>query len=81
MKPPICRLCGRDMLGKLDGGDLVAFADYQAPPVGVAGHPHGAEWFCGEHLAAAREASGLDCAEAMRRLRERYGIAAPSWHD
>ncbi|QWP77803.1 hypothetical protein J5226_05155 [Lysobacter sp. K5869] len=76
MKPPLCHLCGRDMRGERapEGADLVAFADYRPLPTGVAGHPHGCEWFCAEHLEAARELKSLDYAEAMARLRERYGI-------
>ena len=75
MKPPICHLCGRNMLdaGGPEGADLVAFADFQPLPYGVAGHPHGLEWFCAEHLSAAQSLARLDCAEAMRQLRERYG--------
>ncbi|MET4729688.1 hypothetical protein ABIE09_003502 [Lysobacter enzymogenes] len=74
MKPPICHLCGRNMLGEGGPeGDLVAFADFQPLPHGVAGHPHGLEWFCAEHLSAAQSLARLDCAEAMQQLRERYG--------
>jgi len=76
MKPPVCHLCGRNMIGSAasQGADLVAFADAQSLPHGMAGHPHGLEWFCAEHLGAARALAGLDYAEAMRRLRERYGL-------
>ncbi|SDY19121.1 hypothetical protein, partial [Lysobacter enzymogenes] len=59
MKPPICHLCGRNMLGEGGPeGDLVAFADFQPLPYGVAGHPHGLEWFCAEHLSAAQSMPG-----------------------
>lgn len=70
MKPPICQLCHRHCAG---AADLVQFADYTALPPGMTGHPHGLEWFCAEHLEAARALAALPVAEAMARLEQRYG--------
>ncbi len=75
MRPPICALCHRDFRREPEGGGLVHFRDQESLPDGMVGHPHGVEWFCGRHLAAAQELSGSSLAEAMRKLRRRYW-----WH-
>jgi hypothetical protein len=77
MKPPICRLCN----GTLDAresraghtGDWVAFADYEALPERMVGHPRGLEWFCSEHVAAARALSSRSTQEALIELQRRFG--------
>ncbi len=38
----------------------------------MVGHPHGVEWFCDRHLAAAQELSGSSLNDAMGELRRRY---------
>ena len=74
MRPPICAACDRDFCENAkDSGeefDLVKFADYEALPPGMTGHPRGYEWFCQKHLDAARKLSHLPLAEAVRILRQ-----------
>ncbi len=72
MKPPICHLCNRDFLHTSHDGDLVRFADYEPLPPEVDGHPCGLEWFCADHLEAARMLATLTSAEAMVSLRARF---------
>jgi len=71
MKPPVCRVCHKD-LGPDEGG-LVCFAkrpsdrdwDRRAAGPGFTGHPPDCDWFCGEHHGAALEHSHLPIDEAM----------------
>ncbi len=77
MKPAICDLCLNDFRSEMfhaaSGGDLVRFADYSPLDAGCAGHPHGYEWFCAEHLASAQALASLNYADAMARLLRQFG--------
>ncbi len=76
MRPPLCAVC-HVRFGPDEGG-LVAFAlderargfhaRRQAEP-GFVGHPPEQEWFCAEHVGAARSLTMLTRAEALTRLR------------
>lgn len=82
MKPPICRLCGRDFDPTEEGG-AVSFepgrdpwwegrvdaeeVERSGPPTG---HPPHVDWFCGEHLEAAEAQSHLQKGEALDRLED-----------
>lgn len=81
MKPPVCHLC-RKHLELDDGpylengyGDLVKFMDYRPLPLPCVGHPHGLEWFCKEHIAAAKKLSYLDAKTALHQLQVEFDIA------
>lgn len=84
MRPPCCGLCGRDM-DEHDQGGLVSFAlrpedeawKARAEAEQLVGHPPWMEWFCGEHLAAARALAHLTRPQAMARLREGLRGKAP----
>jgi hypothetical protein len=82
MKAPVCHLCNRSLSSvssrTATAGDLVRFADYRPLPNGVAGHPHGLEWFCAEHLASAEAFSGKSIDEAMLELGRVFGQFPPS---
>lgn len=67
MRPPICEVCG----ARFDpDAALVRFADYEPLPEGQVGHPRGLGWFCGRHLAAARDLTHLAEAEAVARIED-----------
>lgn len=74
MRPPICALCDQDAL---DGGDIIDFKkgpsdlewDRKAERGDWIGHPPYADWFCKDHIAAAREVAHLSLPEAMRILK------------
>ncbi|WP_439027259.1 hypothetical protein [Haloarchaeobius sp. DT45] len=72
MKPPICRLCGRDFRheGPDDGGDLLAFARDEGDdlPEGP-GHPPHMAWFCADHVVAARELTDATLSDAVAQLK------------
>lgn len=76
MRPPICAICDREFFD--DSGSLVCFQrtetdkawDKKAEEPGFVGHPPYCEWFCGEHVAKAKELSYLTRPEAMKTLRE-----------
>ena len=72
MKPAICPVCGRSAIEA--HGDMVEFADYAPLPEGYLGHPQGLEWFCDEHLSAAQAASGKPSEEAIKSLKQQYGV-------
>jgi len=77
LSPPYCCLCKKDFRCEYfhtgGGGKLVRFRDYRALPLGVSGKPHGLEWFCNEHLAAAQDLAHNNTEEAMSELRQRFG--------
>lgn len=81
MRPPVCRICGRDFDPTEDGGS-VSFRKTKDPwwegrvdPEEVersgppTGHPAHVDWFCGEHVEEARELAHLEKSEALGRLR------------
>ncbi|NRF65565.1 hypothetical protein HLB44_01075 [Aquincola sp. S2] len=77
MKPPVCHFCNRSLDSvksrRAKAGDLVQFADYVPLPPGMCGHPHGLEWFCAEHVDAARALSRMRIDEAMLELKAGHG--------
>ncbi|BAQ76670.1 MULTISPECIES: hypothetical protein [unclassified Pseudomonas] len=76
MKPPVCELCHNDFSSEMQhagsGGAMVQFADYRPLGEGCAGHPHGYEWFCDEHLANAQALASLSYSDAMTVLTRQY---------
>lgn len=78
MKPPVCEVCGADLLMKpSDPGTLVEFLDYKPLREGVGGHPLGAAWVCSEHLGAALLRTHLPAEEAMTEIRRELGLESP----
>lgn len=75
MRPPICRVCYKELEEKEDGG-LVYFKKRQSDldwekrmeEIGGVGHPPYAEWFCGKHYKKANELKHLPIDEALERL-------------
>jgi hypothetical protein len=54
-------------------GDWIAFADYEALPERMVGHPRGLAWFCSKHVAAARALSSRSTHEALIELEKVFG--------
>lgn len=66
MKPAICSICGKFPAT----GDWVAFQDHdERQPIGLS-HPPGLEYFCDEHVGAARRLVSLDAASALEALKK-----------
>ena len=66
MKPAICSICGKFPAA----GDWVAFQDHdERQPIGLS-HPPGLEYFCDEHVGAARRLVSLDTASALATLKK-----------
>lgn len=76
MRPPICAICDKDFYFQ---GGLVQFAlsekekeemkRFEEPD--FVGHPPGLEWFCGEHIEAAKSLSHLTISEAFKILKQK----------
>lgn len=73
MRPPICAVCNVRFSAR-DGG-TVRFANYE--PLGKddqgrsrVGHPKGLEWFCAEHIAAAKALAELTSRDAIAQMRK-----------
>jgi len=73
LKPAICPVCGRFAIEVQ--GDMVEFANYAPLPQGYLGHPQGLEWFCNDHLSAAKSASAMPSEEAIKFLKQKYGTS------
>ncbi|MEM6722999.1 MAG: hypothetical protein AAF598_03115 [Bacteroidota bacterium] len=77
MRPPICDICGKDMMGNDSLGELVYFAKTDADEQwyelsqkpGFVGHPPNAKWICGDHIQQALELKSHTTVEAMEILR------------
>ncbi|MFW9942502.1 MAG: hypothetical protein ACFFFT_15795 [Candidatus Thorarchaeota archaeon] len=75
MRPPICRVCDKELAEKNDGG-LVYFKKRQSDiewekkmeEIGGTGHPPYAEWFCKKHYKKANELKHLPIDEAFKKL-------------
>lgn len=75
MKPAICLLCGKAAahIKPPNTGDWVEFSDYQSPVAGSLDHPRGLEYFCDEHVGAAKLLAMKTSADALVELQARYG--------
>jgi hypothetical protein len=71
MKPAVCGICGK-IPDKAQMGAWVEFSDYDAEGEKDLSHPDGLEYFCDEHLDAARSLAGLTSAEALKKLQILY---------
>lgn len=82
MMPPICSICHNRFDTSPDdvNGGLVSFKltpeeaqenkRFEEP--GFSGHPAGLHWFCGKHIAKAKELSHLTTQEAFPSMRKLY---------
>ncbi|MFX1289551.1 MAG: hypothetical protein ACFFAG_01205 [Promethearchaeota archaeon] len=75
MKPPICRICDKE-LEETDDGGLVYFKKRQSDrewekrmeEIEGLGHPPYAEWFCKKHFQRADKLKHLSIDEALKIL-------------
>ena len=75
MRPPICAVCrkrfapseGGKIYFKVSEDDKVYKEKLKEP--GFTGHPPNLEWFCGKHLAKAKEYSDLYRIEALKIIK------------
>lgn len=70
MKPAICVICGNR--SPIAEGDWVEFSDYTADSTNQITHPKGLEWFCNEHIEAAKSVSNLTASEGVKKVLEVY---------
>jgi hypothetical protein len=75
VKPAVCVLCGKAAIDtpSPNNGDWVEFADYRAQDPVMLGHPIGLEYFCDEHVAAAKHLTSKPSTEVLAQLREQLG--------
>ncbi len=75
MKPPICRICDKELAEMNDGG-LIYFKKRPSDmewkkkmeEIGGVGHPPNAEWFCKKHFNKANKLKHLPINEALEIL-------------
>ncbi len=73
MRPPICAFCGKDFRDTASEGGLVKFkltadqikSNLKQMESDIVAHPKGQEWFCGEHIEAAKKHSHLSLKSAL----------------
>lgn len=76
MKPAVCAICGKS--GAHIDGDWVEFSDYEPLAQGEIGHPKGLEWFCRDHLDAAKSVANHSFEDGLIILKNKFGeIEAP----
>ncbi|MGB1250377.1 MAG: glycosyltransferase [Candidatus Promineifilaceae bacterium] len=85
MKPPICEVCSTylraDSAQSTTQGNLVRFANYEPLPDGMVGHPTGLEWFCGNHVEAAKGLTHLSSSAAIAQIRTSEQSLASRWQE
>ena len=73
MKPAICAICGNR--SPLIEGDWVEFSDYSPESSNQITHPKGLEWFCKEHLEAAKSVSNLTASEGIKEILQEHHVS------
>ncbi len=76
MRPPICAFCGKDFRRSTSEGGLVRFkltadeieSNSSKVQSRIVFHPKGLEWFCGEHIEAAKKLSHLSLKSALLKM-------------
>lgn len=71
MKPAVCAIFGK-IPTKAEIGDWVEFSEYDPKSEKGLSHPDGLEYFCDEHIDAARRFAGSTSAEALKQLYAMY---------
>jgi hypothetical protein len=75
MKPPICRICNKE-LADINNGGLIYFKKRQSDiewekrmeEIGGVGHPPNAEWFCKKHYNKANKLKNKPIDKALEIL-------------
>ena len=76
MRPPICAFCGKDFRDSTSKGGLVRFkltadeieSNSRKVQSNFVFHPKGLEWFCGDHILAAKKLSHLSLKSALIKM-------------
>ncbi len=73
MRMPICMICGTPAIHQQPpkGGEWVKFADYVDQGFSMADHD-GLEYFCGNHVAAARALAAKTSTDALADLKKQF---------
>lgn len=76
MKPGICVLCGKPCVDEVapNTGDYIKFSDYQEPAEFSLDDATGMEYFCDEHVNAAKDLSSFTSKDALAALKDQFGI-------
>ena len=76
MKPGICVLCGKLCVDEIppNEGSYVKFSDYQELEICSLDDPIGMEYFCDEHVKAARVLSSFTSKDALVALQKQHGV-------
>lgn len=76
MKPGICVLCGKPCGDEIppNEGSYVKFSDFQEPELFSLDDPIGMEYFCDEHVTAAKELSTFTSKDAIAALKKQLGV-------
>jgi len=80
MKPPICAICDRDFRTAISEGGLVQFTltpsetekYINMKDSKISGHPAGLEWFCKDHIEAAKKYKNLTKTHALRIIKSSF---------
>jgi hypothetical protein len=76
MKPGICVLCGKPCVDEIapNEGSYVKFSDYEEPEIFSLDDPTGMEYFCDEHVKAAKALSTFTSKDALAALKKQLGV-------
>ena len=72
MKPAVCIICGNSS-SQIEG-DWVEFSDYVPLSKNEIGHPKGLEWFCRNHLSAAKSFANYPSEDGIYLLKNKFGV-------
>lgn len=78
MRPPICAICHKDFRRSTSEGGGVRFKLTEKDKAHnqrlkenlMVGHPAGYEWFCEDHIEAAKKYKHLTWGEARTKIKE-----------
>lgn len=77
MKPGICALCGKSCVVEeiaFNKGSYVKFSDYKKVESFSLDYPTGVEFFCDEHVTAAKALTTFTTKEAIVALKKQFGV-------
>lgn len=71
MRPAVCKVCNTSAI-QSPNGEWIQFSDYKSLDDEEIGHPDGLEWFCENHVEAAKLLSNKNYSDAIGELRSKY---------
>lgn len=68
-------LCGKPAINEIapNRGDWIEFSDYRPQDTTSLSHPPGLEYFCDEHVEAAKLLASMPSTEVLTALEEQFG--------